>query len=38
MDLFTLEEIEAAVKETNFERALGSDGFDGSILKRDKEI
>jgi hypothetical protein len=36
--LFTSEDIYAAISTTNFSRAIGTDGFDGSLLKRDNEV
>jgi hypothetical protein len=36
--LFTSEDIDVAISTTNFSRAIGTDGFDGSLLKRDNEV
>jgi hypothetical protein len=33
-ELFSLDEIEASISASNFSKPIGTDGFDGSILKK----
>lgn len=37
-DLYTEEDIDIAITECNFNKAIGPDGFDGRILEREKGI
>jgi hypothetical protein len=36
--LFTIEDVKTAIESTNFNKAMGTDGFDGSVLKNDTEV
>ena len=36
--IFTAEEVQAALKECNFDKGLGPDGFDGNVLKTNDEL
>ena len=35
--LFTVEDVVTAVKDCNFNKGLGPDGFDGNLLATNKE-
>ncbi|KEJ82912.1 Ubiquitin carboxyl-terminal hydrolase [Oxytricha trifallax] len=35
---FNIEDVEKAIKESNFNKAIGPDGFDGKILTKSEEI
>ena len=37
-DIYTDQDIEEAMKECNFNKAIGPDGFDGKILEKDERI
>lgn len=34
--IFTREEVMAAIKESNFDKGMGVDGFDGNILLKEE--
>ena len=36
--IFTADEVQAALKECNFDKGLGPDGFDGNVLKTNDEL
>lgn len=36
--IFTKEDIAAAIKDTNFDKGVGCDAFDGRILKQSKDL
>ena len=36
--IFTADEVKAALKECNFDKGLGPDGFDGNVLKTNDEL
>ena len=35
---FSADEVQAALKECNFDKGLGPDGFDGNVLKTNDEL
>ena len=38
LGIFTVEDVLEAIESTNYDKAIGCDGFDGSVLKMSLEL